>query len=91
MRACLTISVIHTKNAADAAAVGHLIALHGVFGYATVEDHYKWRATPEHAKVIDESAESPLAKLGMADAILPGGHIFVPESSMFHVTFHSGN
>lgn len=38
-----------TKNAEDAAPKGSSIALHGDFGYASVDDHIKWRQTPEHA------------------------------------------
>jgi len=79
--------VFDAKNAGDASPDGESIALHGVFGYASVDDHLKWRDTPEHAQVIASMGRSPL-KLG--NAIVPGGFIFVPDSSMFHVNFHAG-
>ena len=66
------------------------MALHGVFGYACVDDHVKWRQTPEHAQVIEEQAQSPLSKLGLGEPKMPGGNIFVPDSSMFHVKFRGG-
>lgn len=78
------------KNAGDVAPDGESIALHGVFGYVTVDDHIKWRETPEHAQVIEEMERSPLSKLGLGNANMPGGYIFVPDSSMFHVKFRSG-
>lgn len=76
-----------TKNAGEAAPVGQSIALHGVYGYASVEDHIRWRHTPEHAQVIDDIGRSPLGDLGLGDAVMPGGNIFVADSSMFHVKF----
>ena len=79
-----------TKNADNAAPEGHSIALHGVFGYAAVEDHVDWRKTPEHAQVIEDMSKSPLAQLGMGNAFLPGGFLFVPDASMFHVKFRKG-
>jgi hypothetical protein len=82
--------VFDTKNAGDAAPDGESIALHGVFGYANVDDHIKWRETPEHAQVIEDIGQSPLANLGLGNAIMPGGNIFVPDSSMFHVKFRAG-
>ena len=79
-----------TKNAADAAPHGDSLALHGVFGYASVDDHIRWRETPEHAQVIEDMGRSILAKLGLGNARMPGGNIFVPDSSMFHVKFRPG-
>jgi len=82
--------VVNTKNSSEVVPAGKEIVLVGVFGYATVEDHYKWRATPEHAKVIEDSGDSVLSKLGLDDGLkIPGGNIFVEESSMFHVRFEN--
>ena len=78
------------KNAGDAAPDGQSLALHGVFGYASVDDHIKWRETPEHAQVIETMGRSPLGNLGLGNARLPGGNIFVPNSNMFHVNFQEG-
>ncbi|KAJ7468043.1 hypothetical protein FB451DRAFT_1257869 [Mycena latifolia] len=83
--------VFDAKNTTGVVPEGQSIALHGIFGYATVDDHYTWRATPEHAQVIEEQDRSPLASMGLGDQIrMPGGNIFVPDSSMFHVKFHAG-
>ncbi|KAJ7689387.1 hypothetical protein B0H17DRAFT_1202283 [Mycena rosella] len=82
--------VFAEKNTAGAVPAGASIALHGVFGYAAVADHYAWRATPEHAQVIAAQDAEPLHKLGLKDDIrMPGGNIFVPDSSMFHVKFRA--
>ena len=78
-----------TKNADDAAQDGQSIALLGVFGYASVDDHIKWRQTPEHARVIEEMGRSELGMLGLGNANVPGGNSFVPDSSMFHVRFRA--
>ena len=78
------------KNADDAAPDGQSIALLGVFGYASVDDHIRWRQTPEHALVIEEMGRSELGDLGLGNAILPGGNIFLSDSSMFHVRFAQG-
>lgn len=64
------------------------MALHGVFGYPTVDDHRRWRASPEHAQVMKEM--EPLANVDLRSANVPGGGIFVPGESMFHVKFHAG-
>ncbi len=82
-------AVFDAKNADDAAPKEQSIALHGVFGYASVDDHVRWRETPEHAQVIEDMGRSPYGKLGMGNAILPGGNLFVPDSSMFHVRFRT--
>ena len=83
-------AVSETKNANDVVPSGHSIALHGVFGYASVDDHVRWRETKEHAQHLEEVAGSPFGRLGLANPNLPGGYIFVPDSSMFHVRFHEG-
>ncbi|MCJ1401929.1 hypothetical protein MMC11_005146 [Xylographa trunciseda] len=75
------------KKAGDASPDVESIALHGIFGYASFDDHPNWRETPEHARIIEKMGRSPL-KLG--NAIVPSGCIFVPDSSMFHVKFHAG-
>lgn len=85
LRKCGAVS--KTKNTNDVVASGHSIALHGVFGYASVDDHVKWRQTREHAQVLEEMARSPLGRLDLGNPKLPGGNIFVPDSSMFHVRF----
>lgn len=82
-------AVFATENAGDVAPKGEFIALLGVFGYASVNDHVKWRQTPEHAQVIEEMGRSPLANLGMGNPTMPGGNIFVQDSSMFHVKFRA--
>ena len=82
--------VFETKNATDAALDGESIALHGVFGYASVEDHVRWRGTPEHALVVERMGESDLGRLGLGNASVPGGNLFVEDSSMFHVRFRPG-
>ena len=66
------------------------MAVLGVFGYGSVDDHVKWRQTPEHAQVLEGIAKSPLAKLNMANPDIPGGKIFTPDSCMFHVKFRAG-
>ncbi len=78
--------MFETKHAA--APDGQSIALHGVFGYASVDDHIRWRETPEHAQVIEDL--EPLANLDLRPASVPGGSIFVPGESMFHVKFRAG-
>ncbi len=61
---------------------GDLIALHGVFGYQSVDDHMKWRETPECAEAI-EVMEGLSKNLGLRDANVHG-------RSMFHVKFRAG-
>ncbi len=78
------------KNTGDATPKGESIALHGVFGFASVDDHLRWRETPEHAQVIEDMGRSPLGGLGLGNARIPGGNVFVPDSSMFHVRFCVG-
>ena len=80
------------RNAtSDIVPDGHSIVLLGVFGYASVDDHTKWRETKEHAQVLEDMAHSPLGKLDLGNPNLPGGNIFVPDSSMFHVSFSGGD
>jgi len=82
--------VFNTRNAA--VPRGHTIALHGVFGYPGVDDHVRWRESPEMAQVIEDLVAGT-ANLGfdLEPASVPGGGIFVPgESGMFHVKFRAG-
>ncbi|KAH6664273.1 hypothetical protein B0J14DRAFT_608181 [Halenospora varia] len=64
------------------AVEGHTIAYHGVFGYASIEDHMRWRETPEHAQVIEGLSE--LSKFDFKDSDIFG-------KSMFHVVFKKGS
>lgn len=82
--------VFDTRNASDAAPEGQSIALHGVFGYGCVGDHVRWRGTVEHAMVIEDMGRSAMGRLGMGNAVVPGGNLFVRDSSMFHVRFQVG-
>ena len=41
-------------------------------------------------QVIEDIGRSPLGNLGLANANMPGGNIFVPDSSMFHLKFRAG-
>lgn len=66
---------------------GLSIALHGVFGYPSVDDHIRWRESPEHAQVMKEFEKMP--DWGLRPANLPGGGIFVPGECMFHVKFRA--
>ena len=79
-----------TRDAGNTVADGESIALHGVFGYASVDDHISWRRTPEYAQVLFDMARSPLGNLCLGNPSLPGGNIFLPDSSMFHVKSHKG-
>jgi hypothetical protein len=72
--------VRETQHAA--APDGKSIALHGVFGYASIEDHMKWRETPEHAQAI-EIMEDLGRNLGLGSANIHG-------RDMFHVKFRAG-
>ncbi|KAF1992268.1 hypothetical protein K402DRAFT_415955 [Aulographum hederae CBS 113979] len=81
--------VFLAKHAENTAPEDRTVALHGVFGYESVDDHVKWRATPEHAQVIEEMGKSKLAELGMGESNVPGGNIFLPDSNMFHVKFQA--
>lgn len=82
--------MLDTRDAGNAVADGESIALHGVFGYANVDEHISWRRTPEHAQVLIHVAQSPLGNLCLGDPSLPRKNIFLPDSSMFHVMFRVG-
>lgn len=43
---------LRDNKAVDRLQDGHQVALHGVFGYASIGDHMRWRETPEHAEAI---------------------------------------
>ena len=79
-----------TKNTGNAAPDGESIALHGVFGYASVDDHIKWRETPEYAQVIEDIGQLLLDNLCLGNARMLGGFILAPDSSMFYVKFRAG-
>jgi len=59
------------------------IALHGIYGYASVEDHMKWRETPEHAEIVKTIADF-VQQAGLRPAKVYG-------SSMFHVNFRTSS
>jgi len=61
---------------------GHSIALHGVFGYESIEDHMRWRETPEHAEAI-KIMGSLVSNLSLGSADIQG-------KDMFHVKFRKG-
>lgn len=82
--------VFDTRDAGNAVSEGESIALHGIFGYTSVDDHIRWRETPECAQVLIDMAHSPMGNLRLGNPNLPGGNIFVPDSSMFHVKFRAG-
>ena len=65
-----------------AAPEGQSIALHGIFGYASIEDHMRWREAPEHAQAI-EIMGGLVTKLGLGSADIQG-------KDMFHVSFRKG-
>ena len=61
-----------------------------MFGYASVDDHVRWRETAEHAEVVERMGKSSLGRLGLGNPRVPGGNVFVSDSSMFHVRFRAG-
>ncbi|KAI9835699.1 MAG: hypothetical protein M1819_001876 [Sarea resinae] len=73
--------VFEVQNHAEAVN-GATIALHGLFGYNSIEDHMRWRETPEHAQAI-ETMEDVSKNQGLEDANVTG-------RDMFHVHFHAG-
>ena len=79
-----------TKNPGNAVRDGESIALLGVFGYSSVDDHVKWRQTPEHAQLLEDMGKTPFGQLALGEPTLPGGNTFIPDSSIFHVEFHAG-
>lgn len=89
-----------TIGKAKGAAVGHVFAVKpemamdgystrfaGAFGYDSVEDHQKWRETPEHAEVIkgmNKLVEE--FKLAAVDT-LGKRRAFIEGSGILHVKF----
>ncbi|KAJ3773570.1 hypothetical protein FB446DRAFT_526756 [Lentinula raphanica] len=67
----------------EAAPEGHHIALHGVFGYASIEDHMKWRETQEHTQAV-ETMEELATRVHLDSADIHG-------ADMFHVAFYYPN
>lgn len=58
-----------------------MIALHGIYGYESVEAHMKWRDQPEHAQAI-----AIMVDLEKNYGLRPvNGH----GLKMFHVKFHT--
>lgn len=64
-----------------AAPQGQMLSLHGVFGSASVEDHMRWRETPEHAKA-NQIMIRFRKDLGLGPSTAGG-------REMFHVRFQS--
>ncbi|EPE25949.1 hypothetical protein GLAREA_01861 [Glarea lozoyensis ATCC 20868] len=69
----------------DTEPTGEMVALLGVFGYASIDDHMRWRETPEHARIMVQMGVLA-EKTGMSGtkAKILGGR------SMFHVHFEGG-
>jgi hypothetical protein len=61
--------------------------LHGVFGYASIDDHMKWREQPEHGKAIEIFEDLDRRNLSLRPASVPG---IDPSTGYFHVKFRSG-
>ncbi|MCJ1310447.1 hypothetical protein MMC25_004111 [Agyrium rufum] len=68
---------------AAAPTEGTAVALHGVFGYDSIEAHMRWRETPEHAQVMVAMGEVD-KEIELRDADIFGG------PCMFHVHFEEG-
>ena len=65
------------------------MALVRIFGFPSIAHHQRWRASPEHAKVMDEMAS--LRKWSLEPAIVPGRGLFSEgEYGTFHVSFLQG-
>ena len=64
------------------------ISLFGVFGYASIDVHMKWRETPEGiraAATVEKDEDTNLDFL--VATIVPGVD---PSTGYFHVIFHEG-
>ena len=59
-------------------------ALCGVFGYASIDDHMKWRETPE-GKEFGRVDDDPKNRLTVPATSVPG---IDPDTGYFHVHFH---
>lgn len=59
----------------------------GIFGYASIDVHMKWREQPEHEKASEIFAELEKRNLILRPADVPG---IDPETGYFHVHFHQG-
>jgi hypothetical protein len=57
------------------------VSLYGVFGYASIDVHMRWRETPEGIE-----AGKPNPKVRPA-TVVPG---IDPDTGYFHVKFHEG-
>lgn len=60
--------------------------LHGVFGYASIDVHMRWREHPEHSKAVDAFAKLHREGVVIECANIPG---IDPETGYFHVHFHA--
>ena len=58
----------------------------GLFGYAGIDVHMRWRETPEHAQVIEAFVAMSGKGLSLEVAALPGVDV---ETGWFHVRFRS--
>jgi hypothetical protein len=74
-------TVIRDKKEATPSE-GDWIAFYGIFGYNSIEDHMRWRETPEHAQIM-EIFDGLNKTQGLKPADMFG-------KSMFHVHFNKG-
>jgi hypothetical protein len=71
----------------DLSEQGSALVFTGVFGYDSVEDHWKWRDTPEHAGVI-EGMEKLVKEYGLkAVDVLGKRRAMFEGSGIVHVKF----
>ena len=61
--------------------------LHGVFGYASIDDHMTWREQPEHAKAGENFKDLEKGNLSRRPANVYG---IDPITRYFHVKFRAG-
>ena len=61
--------------------------LHGVFGYASIDDHMKWREHAEHEKAGEIFKDLDRRNLGLQPASVQG---IDPSTGYFHVKFRTG-
>lgn len=60
--------------------------LHGVFGYASIDDHMKWREQPEHGKASEIFEDLERRNLSLRPASVHGLDL---STGYFHVKFHA--
>lgn len=61
--------------------------LHGAFGYASIDDHMKWRDHPEHGRAAEIFGDLEKKGLSLRPAGVPG---IDPSTGYFHVRFQAG-